>query len=116
MEHNDAKKYIATLKDVKERFTSKTNTATVSISFPKMLHEQWKKRKAAGMRRPLSDVIATALHFALLGPHPFSDPLEALEDAFRVYVERSLTEKEIVVAILKNIAKTYGVDIEIKGL
>jgi len=77
--------YEARLREVRENYT--TNNTTVSISVPKFLLAEWRRRKAEGEKIPLSRVVSSALHFALYGPHPFANGVDGLNAALDQYSE-----------------------------
>ena len=82
---------------------------------PKELRDAWrdgyKKRKVY-----ISRLVTVALHFALYGPHPYDDPVDGVEDAFRRYMEHYSDSHERRAQIIEGLARQLGVEVLAEAL
>ena len=106
--------YEVRLKEVRENYSA--NSRSLSVRIPTFLYDEWKKRKGRGDESPMSQILAQALHFALYGPHPFSDSLAGLADAFEKYELADMSERQALEHIVKKMLAQDGYTIEIKPI
>ena len=109
-----SRRYKAKLDALKEQYGRKKSR--VNVHLPKYLHEEWKLRGYRDEGIYLSDLVSVALHFALFGQQKFANPIDNLEDAFDVYEESVLSDRDLAAHVLVEIGKRFGFDVEIKNL
>jgi hypothetical protein len=94
------------------RRTYGQNSCSTQVRIPGFLHERWKACKAAGMKGTLGQFLARAMLFGMMGDHPFNDPFDALDDAFRVYMDSSVDRRTIVKELIRALAVDNGIDLK----
>ena len=88
------------------------NSYSTQVRIPGFLHEHWKAKKAVGMKGTLGQFLARAMLFGMMGDHPFNDPFDALDDAFRVYMDASETRREVTKDVIRELAAVSGIDLK----
>lgn len=104
--------YYSTLRDVLQNPNNRADT--VKMRIPKFLNRRFQDLKSAGIKSSHGQLLGRALHFGLLGPHPFHDPLDAINDAFERYGEHDRNEKALVSRMLIFIGAQYGLKVTIE--
>ena len=94
------------------RNTYGQNSYSTQVRIPDFLHERWKQRKASGMKGTLGQFLARAMLFGMLGDHPFNDPFDALDDAFRVYMDSSMDRRKLAKEMIRALAVDNGIDLK----
>lgn len=92
-----------------------TNVHGTSVAIPNDVWDKWQELLSRQPCSSLSSIVTATLKFGLMGPHPYSDPLDGILDAFDLYPAEKVKEGAIVVKVLKTIGKVFGVEVAVRG-
>lgn len=87
-------------------------TTPVQFRVPTYLVEAFKEQRKRGCRTTNSMIFNEALHFALLGPHPFEEPIDGLRDCFELYTQRNLERRDMLKNLVEKVCDANGIKVK----
>ena len=99
------------MREVEDRPTA--NASERRVMLPKFLLAEFDRIKPEFPGISLSGIAARALFFGMFGPHPYTNPVDGLNDALKNYSKKTGISDDVAKELVRSIAESLGVKIEI---